>query len=388
MFAATLAVLALVASAAGAQPSAGAQPGGRVAYLHNGVLMALEAATGAQFALLRNVATGRVQWSGDGRYVSVGTRVAHAPQLVTGPLPPRFSGGTLAWAPTGARLAHVTGEGGVEIWSPEGGRRTIAGKGWGVSGVAWSNDGRLAIGRSRDGRAPGHRELWVWNGSKLRLRLTRIDATPLPVGWTATGRVLWWAYPDSGSLAADGVTLYADRQSLAQTLMYPDFVVRCGRHLALTAGGDRYATHGKRILFDGRDVSHDASRSWIAPSCSGDGSQVVASAGRNWEESRFGREHRSIWQLLPARKQLTHPPAGWTDESPRLLADGSLVFVRTLHVPGAGNAVTERGRLELLQGGKLRQLADVSVGADYRTSGFEANYYGHYGWPWLVAVSP
>ena len=132
--------------------------------------------------------------------------------------------------------------------------------------------------------------------------------------------------------------------------MFPDFVSTCGAHLVYAQGRDHYTTHGKSIVYDGRDVSQDTTRSWVSPSCNG--RTVVAAAGRNWSEPRIGRgELRAIWQLVPARAQLTHPPAGWTDENPRVLADGSVLFVRTKQTvagpPGAATT-TEHASLELL----------------------------------------
>ena len=169
----------------------------------------------------------------------------------------------------------------------------------------------------------------------------------------------------------------------------PDFVAFCGRHVALVAGGDRYTTHGKSILFDGRNVSDDATRSWVSPSCNANGS-LIAAAGRNWEENRFGLEHRSIWQLAPTRRQLTRPPAGWTDEYPRLLGDGSLLFVRTRqssHKVSGQWQTTQRGRIELLRAGRLRQLAESTITESDAGGAFPLAYYGHYDWPDLLAVS-
>src|SRR5207244_411670 len=85
----------------------------------------------------------------------------------------------------------------------------------------------------------------------------------------------------SASIAADGLPLFANRTHLADTLVYPDYVSVCGSHLAVAQGGDRYAMHGKRIVFDGRDVSRDRSRSWVSPSCSADGTTLVAAASVN-----------------------------------------------------------------------------------------------------------
>jgi hypothetical protein len=173
--------------------------------------------------------------------------------------------------------------------------------------------------------------------------------------------------------------------------MYRDFVVNCGTRLAYAAGGDRYATHGKRIVVDGRDLSRDRSRSWVSPACSRNGSLLVAAAGRNWEEDRFGREHRSIWELRPLRKRLTHPPVGWTDESPQLLPDHSVLFVRTKTTSRKVRGdwyVTEHAELERLRNGKLAPVANVGYTANELKAPGYANYYGHYGWPSLIAATP
>jgi len=234
-------------------------------------------------------------------------------------------------------------------------------------------------------------EIWVWRrGSPLRRVVKPLlgDQTPMPFAWWR-GRVLWWDWPDSGSIAADGVALYANARRVTTALMYADYATVCRRHLAVAAGGDRYAMHGKRILFDGRDVSRDASRSWVSPSCLPDGT-LVAAASKNVVPNRIGREARSIWRLLPSRKQLTHPPSGWTDESPHAFPGGSIVFVRTRQTSrkvGGDWVTTTRGRIERLAGSTLTQVATVQWSAA-ETSSDWINYYGHYDWPSRLAVWP
>jgi hypothetical protein len=211
----------------------------------------------------------------------------------------------------------------------------------------------------------------------------------MPVGWDAHGRVLWWLWPDSGSIAADGVALYADDTRIAHMLMYADWIAQCGPRLVLAVGGDRNSMHGKSIVLGGRDVSRDRSRSWISPSCSADGSVLVASARPDNQQGPWGREHRALWQVLPTRRQLTHPPAGWTDENPHVLADGSVLFIRT-HLTSRKRhgkwLATDHGRLELLRGGRLSTLANVTYTADELSPAF-LMYYGYYGWPMRLAVS-
>jgi hypothetical protein len=318
--------------------------------------------------------SGAVRWSGDGKLLSVGGRIVGGPRLSTG-----FE---LAWAPTGETAAYVTKHGGVMLWTPKGGLRRILADGWGASTLAWGPDGRLAIGRAVCRGAcgkPSHTEIWIWQSGSPRRLLGPLadDTSPQPFAWTG-GRVLWWAWPDSASVAADGVALYANGDRVAaKVLRYPDYVAACGMHLAVAAGFDRYAMHGKRILFDGRDVSRDHSRSWVSPYCTADG-RLVAAASQNTTPSRIGKEHRAIWQLLPTRRQLTHPPRGRTDEFPRLLPDGSIVFVRTRTVSNPLELYGV-GTIELLRSGRLTALGTASK-AD--------NYYGHYDWPDLIAVAP
>jgi hypothetical protein len=326
---------------------------------------------------------GPLRWSGDGRFLAIGDRIVGRTTLPTA---------EVTWAPTGARAAFVTRRGGVRIWTPT--RRTVVvPNGWGAQRVAWGPSGALAIGRAVCRGAcgsPSLKELWTWRAGRLTRLLGPLpgDQVPFPFAWSRGG-VLWWDWPVSGSVAADGVSLYRNSTRLATVLMYPDYVAACGPHLALAAGGDRYAMHGKRLLWDGRDVSRDPGRSWVSPACTPAG-RLVAAASANTVPPRIGREHRAIWQLLPTRRRLTQPPPGWTDEYPRLLADGSLLFVRTRQTARkvAGRwQTTQHGRIELLRGGRLRQVAESTIVENDIGAALSLGYYGHYDWPDLLAVS-
>jgi hypothetical protein len=361
--------------------AAGGSPAGEVAFVRDGNLVVLYLATGERRIVQEHV-SGRVRFGAGGRYVSAGGSIAGGPALPAA---------DLIWEPGGSRAAYVTRRGGVVVWSPTGPPETIVPDGWGAQGVAWSSGGALAIGRAVCRGAcglPVQTAVWVWrDGTLHRLARAPDRGRPLPVGWSR-GRVLWWNWPNSGSIAADGVALYANTRHIADSLMYRDYVSVCGAHVAVAAGGDRYAMHGKRILFDGRDVSGDRSRSWVSPACAADG-RLVAAASANTVPARIGREHRSIWQLLPVRSQLTRPPAGWTDEYPRLLRDGSVLFVRTRLTSRKvdGKWVdTLRGRLVVLAAGRERQVAELTFVSSEAES--LPNYYGHYGWPSLLAVAP
>jgi hypothetical protein len=327
--------------------------------------------------------TGAPRWSGDGRLVSFGGYIVsghvHLPTT------------ELVWAPTGERAAYVTKAGGVSIWTRSR-VRVVVRSGWGATGVAWSMDGALAVGRAVCTGAcglPTKTAIWVWRrGALAKLLTTPGHGRPQPVAWDGA-RVLWWSWPNSASIAADGVPLYENARRLATTLMYGDYVDVCGRHVAVAAGGNRYATSGKRIAYDGRDVSSDPTRSWVSPSCT-PGGMLVASAGRSWEENRFGREHRAIWELLPSRRRLTQPPLGWTDEFPRLLPNRDVLFVRTRQVPFRRNNewwTATDALLDFLRKSKLQTLQKLHFSAA-DTSGDWLNYYGHYDWPSRLALAP
>jgi len=376
LVAVALAVLALGGSATGA-----GTPGPRVAFVHEGKLIVEDIATRTMQVVLTDAALGPVGWSGDGRLLSDGNRLVGGP---TFPSPP-------VWAPEGETAAYLSTGGAVRVWTPAGGSRMIISRTWGARSLAWGPGGKLALGRKQ--RFGTHQEVWVWQDGSLRRVEGPLhgDTTPIVEGFAPDGRVLWWNdLFDSGSIRSDGLGLYADTTRIGQTLVFPDFVSTCGAHLVYAQGRDRYTTRGKSIVYDGRDVSQDTTRSWVSPSC--DGSTVVAAAGRNWFEPRIGRgELRAIWQLVPTRAQLTHPPAGWTDEYPRLLADGSILFVRTkltVRGPPGSPTTTAHASLERLAGDKLTPLASLTTTVTDLNARWEPNYYGHYGWPALVAVSP
>jgi hypothetical protein len=272
------------------------------------------------------------------------------------------------------------------VWTPHGTRR-IEPKGWAerfLPSLAWSRRGALAIARER--------ELWVWRDGHARRLAGPVDGVPVPATWTSDGHVLWWLWPDSGSIAADGVALYEDRTRIGSSLMYRDFVAACGTHVAFASGGDRASSHHKSIVFDGRDVSHDATRAWVTPSCTADGKTLVAAAGRDLGICCVRqRALRSIWRLLPARRRLTHPPAGWTDEAPRVFANGDVLFVRTkLTAKRSGNTWldTERGRVMLLSHGTLRSMGTIGYHDLDELKHFIGPYYDHYDFSQLLAVAP
>jgi len=87
-------------------------------------------------------------------------------------------------------------------------------------------------------------------------RVRRRSPEPYPVAWQGD-EIVWWNYPDSASIAAEGVSLFVGNRKVGAMLMYRDYVAKCVVNLAVADGGDRYATYRKRIVLAGRDLSHD-----------------------------------------------------------------------------------------------------------------------------------
>jgi len=321
-------------------------------------------------------------FSGDGRLVSIGGWIVSRGVKLPTQSP--------AWAPTGERAAYATSEGAVVEWTPKG-KRVIEPKGWGATswaGLAWSRDGALAVPRGN--------ELWALRDGSARRVFgplapnagTGGPDVPKPFAW-AGSHVLWWRWPGSGSVAADGIDLYEDGTKLGTTLPYRDYVATCGTHVAFVAGIDRESTDNKKLVFDGRDVSGGPTRSWSTPACT-PGGRLVAAASRN-DPNAFRAPHRALWQLLPTRKQLTRPPWGWSDEDPRLLPEGSVLFVRSrITARRNGNTWldTGKGRVMLLTQGKLVQVAEIGYRDVDELKTFFGPYFGHYDWSNFLAVAP
>ena len=360
-----LAALALAVPSSGA----GGSSIGQVAFVRAGQLVVVDLDTRRERVLVRRGVEPPVRWSADGRYIAYGGRgrLAIVPVDDPGTRGDRPAD-AWAWAPRGTAIA-VALDGSIAVYRL--GRAPLARRPfrWGAHAVAWNRDGRLAVARGR--------ELWTWTPGRGWKLVAQTPTTPDLAGYVGE-RVLWWATTRSNSLMADGMPLYANRRRVvASMLLRRDWIADCGGRLAVAAGFDRITTRGKRILLDGRDVSQDATRSWISPACSRDGKKLAASAGRNYVQPRFGLEHRAVWLLRPMRRQLTRPPAGASDELPRWTTDGrGVFFVRTRQV---GRTLHARGKLHLAR-------LDGSVSGPLADLGTTGNYYGQYGWADQVDV--
>jgi dipeptidyl aminopeptidase/acylaminoacyl peptidase len=202
--------------------------------------------------------------------------------------------------------------------------------------------------------------------------------TPGPLGlvaWSPDGRwLLFYIDPmNSPSIAADGLDLQALRVAdgrrvrVAHMLLYDDYMTWCGSKLVLTAGGDRRATHNKRLLvvsapdWKPRPLWVEPKRAFGSVVCAPDRRSVAVLSQPASRDYNFFHTRWQLWRvrLDGSRRLLDAPPPGWADESPRWGRSGSLFFVRERR---------GRGTLMLLGAGALAKL------------GYSLGYYGHHDW--------
>jgi dipeptidyl aminopeptidase/acylaminoacyl peptidase len=403
-----LAPLLLGGGGAEARPAATCASGASAlaAYVRSGSLRSADLATCSVRLLVRSGVEPPVRFSHDGRWIAFGPApavVVAAGGAVSRPLgPPAGDGRWLpwAWSPRADVLARVAPDGGVVVGGPGRAPRRLLPAGWDARTLAFDPSGmRLAVSRpySPFGKLAAHQEIWVLDvvtgARRLVYRLPRGLAPPELAWWSPDGRRIFF-WPDvqnSSSLRADGMPLRwlpatgGRTSKLAWTLVYADYGSWCRRRLVVAAGAWRLATWGKRLVvasppsFRPRDLSRDRSRSWVSPACLPAGDAVVAAAGSASQNLvRPGRERRALWLLRldgRSRRQLTRPPAGFTDEAPRVGADGgTILFVRTSGRPPF------RGTLEALRPWwpRPRPIAGLGPGQ---------SYYGHYGWSDVLDVS-
>ena len=395
-------MLALAGAAGGgraATPCPGDPALGRVAYVHGAQVRVLDLGSCRDRALPGKAAQ-PLRWGPKAASLDVGTwRVRAASGRRIGP--------AVTWSPNGASFARTTGGGGLVGGTTGRASRTLLPRGWGVTTFGFDQSGRkLTVGRStytvpNSSRAANwHQQIWVVDvrtgARRLVYRVPRGRLEPPWIaGWSPDGKwVLFFAdLSSSASIAADGLPLRSVRAAggsavtiVPHLLAAEDLRTWCKRRLVVASGFDRYTTHGKTLVaasaprWRARNLSRDATQSWVSPACAADGERIVAAAGPNRTENRFGEERRSVWVLAAdgsSRKRLTSPPPGATDESPRWSSDGRwILFVRSNRT--TRNA-TAYGSLYLLE------VATRRLRGPLARVGPAGNYYGLYGWPSVVA---
>jgi len=221
------------------------------------------------------------------------------------------------------------------------------------------------------------------------VRIVREDYRRIPAGapgplglvsWSPDGRWLFFSIDPMGSasIAADGLELQALHVRdgrvvpVAGMLISSDHMTWCGSTLVLTAGGDRIATHHKRLVvaqapdWKPRALWSDRRRAFGSVACARDGESVAVLSQPASADANFFHTRWQLWRvgLDGSRRMLDAPPAGWADESPRWSRDGrALLFVRERQ---------GRGRLMLWRRG--------GVTGPFANLGYSLGYYGHHDW--------
>ena len=200
--------------------------------------------------------------------------------------------------------------------------------------------------------------------------------------WSGDAKWLFFAIDPQGSasLMADGLDMRVVSASggrvhdLGVRLAYADYLAWCGGQLVYTAGGDRMATTGKRLLvaappdWKPRELVPAAGRAWGSLVCAMDGRSVVVQSQPARELPNFFQTRWSLWRvgLDGTQARLTSPPPGFADEAPHLAGD-TLFFVRSRK---------GRGSLYALRRGRLL--------GPFASLGFSLGYYGHNDWTYAV----
>lgn len=372
----------------------GCPPGnlGTIAFVRGGSLVLLDLHGCRTRTLVKQGAAGPVQLSFDGRYVAFAGGIVSSRGGGVRRIP-----GTGTWSPRADLLAVVTARGGLDLVRPGRPKRRLLPDRWGAVTVAFAPSGRrLAVSRSRYRAGTPwkswHQEIWlvdVRTGARrmiFRLRPKQL-APPLLQGFSPDGRRLlfWEDSQNSGSLAADGLPLLALPASGGKAvairggeLHYPDFLDWCGKTLVYVLNhGGRQVTLGDGLAaaappgWRSRTIlPPGGQRSWNSVTCGSDG--LVVAGGPTTRDTPFGHEHRSLWLVSPTpgarpqRLSQADPPKSSTDELPMWSGDGRwLLFVRTTRSEGALYALDPFG------GNLVGPIARI---------GKSGSYYGHYGW--------
>jgi Tol biopolymer transport system component len=221
---------------------------------------------------------------------------------------------------------------------------------------------------------------------KVLVRIRHGDSLDV-AGTSPDGK--WFVYSvdrfSSASLAADGLPFFIMRTSggraveLGAGLVYAGYRSWCDNgNLVMTVGVSRMAVDNKRLI-------HFLGPSWLGTNveqklqhtafgsleCAPDGEWIAVQETVQSTNGAYRRPHWSLWRvnLTNAKQtQLTHPPAGWEDDSPHWSpGERTLYFVR---------AHDGYGSLYALHSGKL-------VGP-LLSLGHNPGYFGETQWRYSV----
>jgi Tol biopolymer transport system component len=266
---------------------------GRLAFVRGGDIWVRDLPGGVPRQLTTDGGNHRPRWSPSGEWLAY----FHDQQLtvmnVTGAPASVLNAGaavaTFAWSPTSDTLAYALRAGGVRVTGPPAwSAKEIFEPGTApagvISGLEWNPQGKwiafaLQGVSEGDPGLPGERSsggVWrvrsdgtgateIYSGDPGASSATAASPSPAPAdegailaGWTPDGRnILFWSYPSSASLLADGTSLKSiatgggtPREIVRSMLPYPDFLAASpdGSDLLVARGAGRETWSHKRLV--------------------------------------------------------------------------------------------------------------------------------------------
>ncbi|MHB1132750.1 MAG: zf-HC2 domain-containing protein [Chloroflexota bacterium] len=408
---------------------------GKVAFVRAGDIYVKDLPDGEERPLMTGGNSAEPRWSPSGEwlaYKKAGVMQVLRASLVDSRWPVQMVASSYVWAPGSDRLAIVAGGALYVLEAGEGTPRQLvsrqgAAAGDGVSGVAWSPDGKwlayssgTTLQPAQNGQSPSrHESLWAIrpDGSENHMLLDAGKPSAgyfIVAGWSPDGgKVLYWYNASfSGSILADGASLNAvpltaqtadgSRQGVALAKVVPAMLARqdllagtpAGNLLAVTAGAFRESWTKKGIdvvdLNTGK-VSHltEAGTAALWPDWSPDGQRLVYVAGPDvgrvggGEEARQAAYARRLWSMNrdgSDKRPLTGDDR-YRDERPEWSADGTYILW--------GRWQDNSRQLWLMRpdGGEARQVAsDLESGGERRAdTSIWSGFYGYTDWGQLYA---
>lgn len=245
---------------------------------------------------------------------------------------------------------------------------------------------------ARERVAPARQSIPVATGNsivlhgKVLVRIRRGDSLHVD-SMSPSGN--WFVYSadrfSSASLAADGLPFFIMRTNggpaveLGAGLVYASYRTWCAdSSLVMVVGMSREAVDKKRLIrflgpsWTGTNVEPKLHESVFGSlDCAPDGEWVVVQETAQSRTTGYRHPHWSLWRVNLTdgkQTQLTRPPIGWEDDSPRWSPDElTLYFVRARH---------DYGSLYALRNGKL-------VGPLLKL-GHNPGYFGETQWGYSV----
>jgi hypothetical protein len=328
-------------------------PTGAVAYLRGDEVHVLDLGTNEDRALLRlrpGLASGRVRFSPDGRWVSVGPGlvVPATGGRVCAPLGADLLGGT-EWTAEGELIGVTRGR--LAIGAPDGDARFVPRRFDSLAvGDFTLDDARRYVAFDVHDAAGGHAEA-IW-AAGLYADTEPREIYALPGDDPSTLRVASFdpsgdavlafkSFGDSASISMDGETLLAVSLTepgapveITEMLAHPDLLAGCGDRTIVTAGTDRFITNGTRLVsvsspdFEPDPLNTEPGTSSFWASCDPDG-RVATTTSPSRSESRIGTlpRHISIVISEGSRSLAGAVPDGYGHEYPLFSQDGSTLLV-------------------------------------------------------------